>query len=224
MFLDILDGPDWKTVLPLAHGLISSSFLQHERFRQRYPDKPVVYIPHHANPRLESLRVDTSTFRCGYFGSVEGAIFLPELAEAGIVDTIIAINRSADWIPRFADYSIHYAVRPARFLPSILKPFTKGATAAACAVPVIVCASDTEARRRLSDGYPYYAPADTDLRGMIDFLAEVRESFGGARWQHALKVIESVREEASPTHIRDLFRRDFLHSGLLAGLEAAAGP
>ena len=145
--------------------------------------------------------VDLPELRVVYFGNPVNA-HTPEHvgARLDVVDAS-SVDRMARTIDRLHDYNLHYCVRPPQSQGANLqKPFTKGFTAAAVGANVIVNRQTDDAIAFLGDDYPYLTDG-LDTGEILATLDKATRDFGGADWQRARAVMDSVAARVSPLAI-----------------------
>jgi len=101
-----------------------------------------------------------------------------------------------------SQFNCHYGVR--RDLlptgPQVVKPFTKGATAAACASPILVNHATHDAAEQLGSDYPFLIK-DNKSDTIAEGLRHMKESFGGREWEQAVERMRSLHELTSHRNI-----------------------
>lgn len=202
---DFVDDRPSVSIVPLVDVLVTSSIGGHYRALQSFPFADVRYLPHHFDPRIESLQAQSERFSAAYFGEPKNVSIHESITGQIELVAIDTKTSGSDWIGRLPEFSLHYAVRP-KLGELGHKPFLKGFTAAQLGANIVVTADDGDARHYLGDEYPFLLKSREaePINTMIDFA---RESFGGPVWKFGLEIMRSVRERSSPGHVAASFRR-----------------
>lgn len=96
------------------------------------------------------------------------------------------------------NFNCHFGVRKDRPLtgPNVVKPFTKGATTAACGAPILVNNATDDAVEQLGSDYPYLIKSNNP-ETIAEGLRHMEESFGGHEWKQAVERMRSLHELTS---------------------------
>ncbi len=188
------------TVQPDAH--IASSYAQARSLTAlqtngTLPPAPVLTILHNADARLYALGPMPTrlAFRAAYFGLPELTHIPPSLVTE---ITILSANgqdkvdQALSFLPSFP---LHYACRSDMGAP-VVKPFTKGVTAAILGANVLTGRDVPDAVEMLGADYPYLTgPTEREI---TETFARARYDFGGPDWTNALTTMKAVAELVSP--------------------------
>lgn len=196
-------SPERSALTPDAY--IASSYTQARllgalKAAGKLPDVPVATVLHNADARFYSghARTNHPNFSAAYFG-------LPELThipnalrpEVTVFSASIPAQVEAA-VQRLAGFSLHYACRNDDGLANgIVKPFTKGVTAAILGANVLTGRDVPDAVEMLGTDYPYLVPGPTD-QDIIETFARARSDFGGKDWLRATETMRSVAALVSP--------------------------
>jgi len=113
------------------------------------------------------------------------------------------MRRTLDRLPGFA---LHYGLRDAGGdPPSVVKPFTKGATAALCNANILTGRDVPDAERLLGADYPFLIDGAQDT-GIIEGYRRARDAFGGPDWNRGLDAMAHLRDRVSGPALADAFR------------------
>jgi hypothetical protein len=196
---DYVDDPERDDLHEAIDVYIAASIRQYIHCTERYPDKLVHLISHHADPRLSGIEGPSSYCNIGYFGEIVNARYASELQ--GKIDFCLVNTKITDagWIPRLGHCNVHYAVRNRRPIDG-LKPFLKGFTAAHTRSNIIVPKAEGDAIYYLSSDYPYLLE-DESLQSVLDMIDRVKASFASDEWHRGLEIMASVRRRSSPEQI-----------------------
>lgn len=167
-------------------GLIASSFLQEQYFKQN-SDVPVSLMYHSSDFRLKGIQAQKHFYSMAYFGSISRLPYSTELLPfLDIVKTPLSYQPSV-MLPIFSnklkDFSAHFAigmVQP-RY---VFKPFTKGLIASSVGAVTLISRNETEALLLLGDDYPYVS-IDSSLKSISEMANFMKLTFGGEEWEKA---------------------------------------
>ena len=199
LFVPIVDSPapEWTADVPCV--LVAASHTSFSAIARRHPNREVVLVDHHVDPRIPPPPASYPRFAVGYFGELFNAQLTPAIEE--IVDTVEVSTATQEpgWFARVADYPLHYAIRR-RIAQDDVKPFLKGFTAAAVGANVLAARSDAEATAWLGEDYPFLID-DTDEASVLAGLESAREAWATPRWTAGLDIMAGVRERISPDRV-----------------------
>jgi hypothetical protein len=218
IILDPIDGPFRKDILSLGDCLISCSREQTNFYQRELPEIPCIYVPHHADLRLKAYKFVGEGRRCAYIGDPLNGLYLQHLEEEKLITVIKAVDRKGGWMNELLPFSVHYAIRPKPPNKNIYKPFTKGAVAAECNAVIFADRNDLEAVHALGENYPFYSDSKKGQDYVARDLRRILASQDDDAWQIAKVAMEAVRKEHSAEHIREIFKRDLIATGLLLGM------
>ena len=163
---------------------------------------------HHADLRLHTMTFPQQhVARVAYFGGTINAFIPPSIADIVPVFDVGLSAGMVQFLQNYKDFNLHYAIRPAEqtdTIAHVFKPFTKGATAAACQSPIIVNRAAHDAEYFLGDDYPFFVDTLTETT-VVETVDKAITSFGGPVWVDALERMEELNNRLHPTRIgRDL--------------------
>jgi hypothetical protein len=208
---DFIDMPVLPEIADQVDGFLACSVLQARHLAEHWPAKPVIHLPHHADPAIGRLPCRWDRFSAGYFGMAESVAHLDAVVNSGLVQAWrTTVGSREQWIRALAGVNLHYACRPRRMWGRGFKPFTKGAVAARAGAVVLVDASDHEAMEQLGSDYPLTVPAEAEAATIIARLAALRDTFGGPEWREARERMRPLREAASQQGQRALIQSRLL--------------
>jgi len=167
-------------------GLIASSFLQEQYFKQN-SDVPVSLIYHSSDFRLKGIRAQKNFFSMAYFGSISRLPYSTELLPfLNVVKTPLSYQpniMSPIFSDKLKDFSAHFAV--GKVQPQyVFKPFTKGLIASSVGAITLISKNETEGLLLLGDDYPYVS-IDSTLKSISDMTNFMKITFGGEEWEKA---------------------------------------
>jgi hypothetical protein len=218
--LDYVDHNLALIASELADVHVCSSFAQEDWIRSRqaagaFAAGPTQVILHNADAALYGLappvRDGFSAVYCG--NRVNTRIPAALAGEIAILDGSKPrrMRRTLDRLPGFA---LHYGLRDAGGdLPSVVKPFTKGATAAVCHANILTSRDVPDAERLLGADYPFLIDGTEDAR-IIEAYHHARDAFGGPEWARGLDAMASLRERVSGPALAAGFRQMAGHLGV----------
>ena len=168
------------------NGLIASSFLQEQYFKQN-SDILVNLLYHSSDFRLKGIQAQKHFFSMAYFGSISRLPYSSDLLPfLEIVKTPLSYQPNI-MLPIFSDklkdFSAHFAVgiiQP----KSVFKPFTKGLIASSVGAVTLISKNETEALLLLGDDYPYVS-IDSSLKSISDMANFMKFTFKGEEWEKA---------------------------------------
>lgn len=111
-------------------------------------------------------------------------------------------------IVRLGEFNAHYCIRrnvsddPGR----IVKPFTKGATAAACGAAILTDRNTDDAVALLGDDYPFMIAGNSPVE-IDDGLRRMADAFGGPEWLRAMERVAALHERTSHKEIATQLHR-----------------
>ena len=167
-------------------GLIASSFLQEQYFKQN-SDVPVILMYHSSDFRLKGIQAQKDYYSMAYFGSLSRLPHSPELLPfLEIVKTPLSYQPNTK-LPIFSDklkdFSAHFAIG-AELPRYVFKPFTKGLIASSVGAITLISRNEKEALLLLGDDYPYVS-IDSSLKSISDMAKFMKLTFGGDEWNKA---------------------------------------
>jgi hypothetical protein len=182
---------------------VCSSFAQEARIKAMQsqglfaagPTKVILHNPAHALYTMPILQRDR--FATVYFGT-PAITRIPEALKDQV--TVLDASNHARFRASLSDlarFPLHYCFRKDREQSDLLvKPFTKGITAAMCAANVVTSRNVPDAVRLLGEDYPFFATGTTDA-AIIDSPSRARALFGSPEWTSGLERLDAVRDEVS---------------------------
>lgn len=101
-------------------------------------------------------------------------------------------------IRRLNEFNAHYCIRKVKEVDPgrIAKPFTKGATAAACGAVILTERDTDDVIEQLGEDYPFLI-ADNSDSNIDNGLRHLQEAFGGHEWAFALDRLKDLHELTS---------------------------
>ena len=132
----------------------------HQRLHLEFTGTPMVLL-HNPDIRLTGFQpIPQDRARPLYLGTPSVG-FLPDAVRARLdVIELMSADALDALLPRIASYNLHYCVRlPQPSGSRLIKPFTKGFTAAACRANVLVNRGTEDALEFLGEDYPYLVSA-----------------------------------------------------------------
>jgi hypothetical protein len=133
-----------------------------------------------------------------YLGWIENAEIPRSLVDKITVFNVELGKDMGQALKNLAAYNFHFAVRPTpkTELRRSYKPFTKGATAAACRSNILVNRQVDDAVEFLTSDYPYFVPSNS-AKDVEEGYRKAQDEFGGPEWKRGLEIMRSVRERVS---------------------------
>jgi hypothetical protein len=201
--LDYVDSDLTLAVSRKADVHICSSFAQEDRIKALQaqgafapgPTKVILHNPSHDLYALSVPRRDQ--FATVYFGT-PSVTRIPEALASQI--TVLDTRNHASFLaalPELARFPLHYCFRKDREIPGlVVKPFTKGITAAMCGVNLITSRDVPDAVRLLGNDYPFFADGNSDA-GILDAHSRARTLFNSPEWAVGLERLAALKEEVS---------------------------
>lgn len=163
---------------------------------------------HNVDARLYDLPPPPADrFRLAYLGARDQTRIAPALeARIAFLDagSVRAMAASLTHLPH---YNAHFCVRPdpdGDAPPRVLKPFTKGFTAAVCGAVPIVNRSVPDAVEMLGADYPYLIESARDDL-VAEAVARAETGFGGRDWARAADRARGLAEHVSPAALARSF-------------------
>lgn len=182
---------------------VCSSFAQEQRIISlqaqgkfaKGPTKVVLHNPSHALQSLVMPRRDQ--FATVYFGTPSITHIPSALADqVSVLDTRDHASFLSA-LPGLARFSLHYCFRKDREISDLLvKPFTKGITAAMCNVNLVTSRDVPDAVRLLGDDYPFLADGNSDS-AILDAHSRARTLYNSPEWAAGLERLAALKEEVS---------------------------
>ena len=205
LFVDIVDSaaPEWVREVPCT--IVSSSYTSQLVEARELPEREVVLVNHHTDPRIPERTGPFERFRVAYVGEPFNAFLPPTVAERVEVLPVSTAEQDPSWVPLVGEFPLHYALRT-RMAQDDVKPFLKGFTAAVCGANIVASAKDPEARAWLGDDYPYLVPRTTQ-DAALEVLDRARSDYGTARWDAALDTMRGIAQRVTPDRIVAELRR-----------------
>ena len=200
----------------LTHGFsrkgdvhVCSSFAQEQRIislqaQGKFAQGSTKVILHNPSHALQSLAIPRrDQFATVYFGTPSITHIPSALADQV---TVLDTRDHASFLsalPSLQRFSLHYCFRKNREVSDlVVKPFTKGITAAMCGANLITSRDVPDAVRLLGNDYPFLADGNSDM-AILDAHSRARMLFNGPEWAAGLERLKALREEVSgPTLAR----------------------
>lgn len=201
--LDYIDSDLTLGLSQKADVHVCASYAQEDRIRALQaqgafapgPTKVILHNPSHALYSLAVPRRDA--FATVYFGT-PSVTRIPEALANQI--TILDTRDHASFLaalPDLARFALHYCFRKDREVSDLLvKPFTKGITAAMCGVNLITSRDVPDAVRLLGDDYPFLADGNSDT-AILDAHSRARTLFNSPEWAAGLERLRALKGEVS---------------------------
>lgn len=169
---------------------------------------PTQVILHNADAALYGIQPKVRpTFSAVYCGNLANTHVPDSLADQvqfldGSKPQMMKRNRA-----RLSAFALHYGVREEGGAPaSVVKPFTKGVTAAVCHANMVTSRDVPDAVRLLGEDYPFFCEGRMDSQ-IIDAFRRAKEAFGGPEWHRGLDAMTKLREEVSGPALAAQFRQ-----------------
>jgi hypothetical protein len=201
--LDYIDSDLTLGVSQKADVHICSSYAQETRIKAlqaqgAFAPGPTKVILHNPSHDLYSLTVPRrDQFATVYFGTPSITRIPTALAnQITVLDTRDHASFLAA-LPELARFPLHYCFRKDREVSDLLvKPFTKGITAAMCGVNLITSRDVPDAVRLLGDDYPFLADGTSD-EAILAAHSRARTLFNSPEWAAGLERLAALKEEVS---------------------------
>ena len=162
-----------------------------------FPQGPTQVILHNADSALYGLGFDKARASSAvYCGSAALTSIPARLGDE--VEMLDAKDRTAMNAVRgrLAEFTLHYCIRKTQEASMVIKPFTKGITAAMCHANVVVSRDVPDAVRLLGEDYPFMA-ADNSDGEVKDAFEHVKAAFGEPDWRRGLDAMAGLRAAVS---------------------------
>jgi hypothetical protein len=169
---------------------------------------PTQLILHNADAGLYGLAPNSRPeFSAVYCGNLINTRIPDRLAgEVAVLDASKP-HRMRRVMAELPGFALHYGFRDrSAELQDVVKPFTKGATAAVCHANIVTAREVPDAVRLLGADYPFLAEGTTDDQ-IIAAFQHARDAFGGPEWQQGLQAMAAVREAVSAPALAAQFRQ-----------------
>jgi hypothetical protein len=201
--LDYIDSDLTPGLSRKADVHVCSSYAQEDRIKALQaqdafapgPTKVILHNPSHDLYTLPVPRRDQ--FATVYFGT-PSVTRIPEALASQI--TVLDTRDHASFLaalPELARFPLHYCFRKDREVSDLLvKPFTKGITAAMCNVNLVTSHDVPDAVRLLGDDYPFLADGNSDS-AILDAHSRARALFNSPEWAAGLERLAALKEEVS---------------------------
>jgi hypothetical protein len=201
--LDYVDHDLALIASELADVHVCASYAQQDRIHAlqaagRFAPGPTHVILHNADSALYGLHPDhRASFSAVYCGNQANTRIPAALrGEVTLMDASKP-RRMKRGISRLPDYALHYAVRDTGAVrPDVIKPFTKGVTAAVCHANVVTGRDAPDAVRLLGEDYPFLVKGTTDDE-VTDAFLRAKAAFGGPVWRQGLDAMARLRNDVS---------------------------
>lgn len=215
LLFDANDGILDESKIKFADVIVASSSIALDGYSNKYPNKEVVLIDHHVDPRIhQGRRIEGDKPKIGYFGEPTNTILTDKLSN--LIDVFHVDTSSQDnisWIKHINKYNVHYAVRNKRDFDDF-KPATKIFTAAYCRANVIIQESETEALRWLGEEYPYIIRGEVSGSSIENMVEKVINTYKKHEWYKGLESMDYIRNKLTNerivgqfSHLLDILNR-----------------
>jgi hypothetical protein len=191
---------------------VCSSFAQQDWILSRqaagqFAAGPTQVILHNADAALYGLvPPDRGAFSAVYCGNRANTRIPAALADEIAVLDGSKPRRMRRTIDRLPGFALHYGLRDgASDLTSVIKPFTKGVTAALCHANILTSRDVPDAERLLGADYPFLAEGSGEA-GIIEAYRHAKDAFGGPEWHRGLDAMANLREQVSGPALAAQFR------------------
>lgn len=159
---------------------------------------PTSVVLHNASAQLTMMRSKPAPrFSAAYIGTL-AMTEIPEFLRHEI--EIIDASNTQEFqknLDRLSQYSLHYCFRRSQEKSElIIKPFTKGVTAAMCCANIITSRKVWDAEALLGTDYPYLMD-DNSEEEILEAFEKARSSFGTNTWRDALQAVARIKELTS---------------------------
>ncbi len=201
--LDYVDSDLTLGTSQKADVHVCSSYAQEDRIKTlqaegAFAPGPTKVILHNPSHDLYSFSVPRrDQFATVYFGT-PSITRIPEalVSEITVLDTRNHASFRAA-LPELARFPLHYCFRKDREISDLLvKPFTKGITAAMCGVNLVSSRDVPDAVRLLGDDYPFFADGNSDA-AIMHAHSRAKELFNSPEWAAGLERLAALKEEVS---------------------------
>ncbi|MEM6311686.1 MAG: hypothetical protein AAF754_16750 [Pseudomonadota bacterium] len=200
---DYVDGDPRDIRSDLADVHVCTSFAQEAALKSlqekgEFAPGPVSVVLHNASAALTNMKsTPAQTFATAYIGTLS-MTEIPTALQDEI--EIIDASNTQDFeknLTRLSQFSLHYCFRRSREKSDfIVKPFTKGVTAAMCCSNIITSRKVWDAEALLGADYPYLVD-DNSEEEILTAFEKARSSFGTPIWNDALDAVARIRELTS---------------------------
>ena len=187
----------------LADVHVCASYAQEDRIHAMqaagtFAKGPTQVILHNADAGLYGLRPETrAAFSAVYCGNMANTRIPEALSDKVQVLDGSKPHRMKRIIAELPGFALHYCMREGGAdRATVVKPFTKGITAAVCHANLITSRDVPDAVRLLGDDYPFLAEG-TGEGQIIDAFRHAEDAFGGPLWRQGLEAMGGLRAAVS---------------------------
>lgn len=197
---DYVDADMDRVPMQGADIHLASSLAQFDDLKTRATSGTAALLLHGYDARLDPPRAAPADhLRMVYVGAPELAHVPPSLRNSLTMLRAETLDDMPAVLRQIHGFNLHYAIRPTATTKgtAIFKPFTKGATAAACGANILVTRATHDAQALLGADYPYLVDTSDD-NDILTRMIEAKAGFGGADWQRAQAVMADLANRVSP--------------------------
>ncbi|MDX8346379.1 hypothetical protein SLH49_00115 [Cognatiyoonia sp. IB215446] len=209
---DYVDGDLQRIRSEFADIHVCTSYAQEKaiirlQLEGQFAPGPTCVILHNASADLTNMKSKpASSFSTAYVGTI-AMTEIPEVLQSEV--QIIDASSTKDFkksLNRLSQFSLHYCFRRSKEKSDgIIKPFTKGVTAAMCSSNVITSRKVWDAEALLGSDYPYLTN-DNSEEEILQAFEMARSSFGTKTWQDALHAVGQIKELTSGPALAQAFK------------------
>ncbi|MCX7286500.1 MAG: hypothetical protein NTW20_02785 [Rhodobacterales bacterium] len=210
---DYVDHDLGRIASDLADEHVCASYAQQDRILAmqqagQFAKGPTQVVLHNADAALYGFRPeDRPSFSAVYCGNLRNT-FVPER----LARDVVMIDASKPYKmkrnrQRLSGFALHYCIRDDRPVSeNVVKPFTKGVTAAVCRANLVTSRDVPDAVRLLGEDYPFLADGNAEGQ-IVDAFLRARDAFGGPDWRRGLAAMDRLRERVSGPALAVQMRR-----------------
>lgn len=217
---DYVDADLGKIRSDLADIHVCTSYAQEAAIKSLqttgdFAPGPTSVVLHNASAQLTNMMPNpASTFSTAYIGTRDMTQIPDELQDKiEIVDTRNKQEFEKN-LERLSQFSLHYCYRRSNEKSeAIVKPFTKGVTAAMCGANIITSRKVWDAEALLGEDYPYLTD-DNSEEEILRIFDKAQSTFGTNTWRDALKAMARIKELTSGPALAQALRNMSEHAGV----------
>jgi hypothetical protein len=171
----------------------------------------VKLLLHNPDTRLYDIAVpERDAFKAAYIGSRQMAYMPPTIEQALTLFEVRNSDAMQAALKDIPQYGLHYCVRrPEEAGGAVIKPFTKGFTAAVCEANLIVQKDTPDALEFLGEDYPYLVHSHDDAE-IIATFERAERGFGSPEWKRGIAIVRGMKQRVSSgaiaQQLRDVLR------------------
>jgi hypothetical protein len=211
--LDYVDHDLGLVASELADVHVCSAHAQEARIHAMqaagtFAKGPTQLILHNADAGLYGLAPDARhAFSAVYCGNRINTHIPDRLAGEVTVLDASKPHRMRRVMAGLPEFALHYGFRDrSAERENVIKPFTKGATAAVCHANMVTSRDVPDVVRLLGGDYPFLADGSADDQ-IITAFQHAQDAFGGPEWIRGLEAMAMLREQVSGPSLAAQFRQ-----------------